>query len=136
MLCTEKEIAAFFNVCKDTMIVRVQEHYGKKYTELMDEFIEVGKASLRRLQWQHAEKNVVMCIFLGKQYLGQVDSREVIRGNKDKQSEQQLTDEEKAKLKDLLEKLNAPAKQPEPAAQPEAEPTPEAQNVIPFKAVV
>jgi hypothetical protein len=40
-----------------------------------------GKASLRRFQWQLAEKgNAVMCIFLGKNMLGQRDKHEETQG--------------------------------------------------------
>jgi hypothetical protein len=41
-------------------------------------FSEGGKASLRRRQWELAQKNTAMAIFLGKQYLGQRDSYEVV----------------------------------------------------------
>jgi hypothetical protein len=37
----------------------------------------IGKVSLRRTQWQLAEKSVPMAIFLGKNYLGQTDRAEV-----------------------------------------------------------
>jgi hypothetical protein len=37
---------------------------------------EVGKASLRRMQWVTAKKSPIMQIFLGKQYLGQKDLHE------------------------------------------------------------
>ena len=36
-----------------------------------------GKASLRRLQFKHAETNPTMAIWLGKQWLGQRDQMEV-----------------------------------------------------------
>ena len=38
--------------------------------------LEIGKASLRRIQWAMAPKQVAMAIFLGKQYLGQKDLHE------------------------------------------------------------
>jgi hypothetical protein len=34
---------------------------------------QVGKSSLRRAQWNLAQKNASMAIWLGKQYLGQRD---------------------------------------------------------------
>lgn len=37
------------------------------------EGLEVGKATLRRMQWLTAKRNPIMQIFLGKQYLGQAD---------------------------------------------------------------
>ena len=47
--------------------------------EMQNEYnrgIEVGKATLRRMQWLTAQKNPIMQIFLGKQYLGQADKLE------------------------------------------------------------
>jgi len=40
---------------------------------------EIGKATLRRLQWATAQRNPIMQIFLGKQYLGQADRHEVTK---------------------------------------------------------
>ena len=37
----------------------------------------MGKISLRRKQWQLAEKSASMAIWLGKQYLGQRDNVDV-----------------------------------------------------------
>ena len=38
--------------------------------------LEMGNARIRRLQWHRAERDTVMLIWLGKQYLGQVDKME------------------------------------------------------------
>lgn len=69
MQCTNKEIAAFFDINIDTVTDR--------FSEIIAKGKEVGKAKLRRLQWQAAERgNVVMMIFLGKQLLAQSDKIE------------------------------------------------------------
>ena len=83
--CTLEEIAACFGVTKDTLILRVEEYYGARFSTVYKEKREGGKTSLRRAQWIKAveEKNTTMQIFLGKQYLGQVDRpEELIQGMK------------------------------------------------------
>lgn len=76
--CTLKELAAAFSVTKDTLIKRIEEHYGDKFSTVFEQKREAGKISLRRSQWQTATErnNVTMQIFLGKQYLGQSDKVE------------------------------------------------------------
>lgn len=70
MHCTNVEIAAFFDVSKDTI--------ERNYAAILAKGREQGKIKLRRLQWTSAEKgNVVMQIWLGKQYLGQTDKNEI-----------------------------------------------------------
>lgn len=70
MGCTNKEIAAFFDVSQDTI--------GDNYSDEIQKGKEQGKVKLRRLQWQAAEKgNVVMLIWLGKQLLDQSEKHQV-----------------------------------------------------------
>lgn len=67
--CTTKEIADFFECSPDT----IERRFAAELTKGRS----TGKIKLRRLQWQIAEgKHAVMCIFLGKQYLGQKDKSE------------------------------------------------------------
>lgn len=69
MGCTTKEIASFFDCSRDTI--------ERRFAAILEKGKEKGKAKLRRLQWQSAEKgNVVMQIWLGKNYLGQTDKVE------------------------------------------------------------
>lgn len=64
MGCANTEIAAFFDCSADTI--------ERRFAGVLRKGREKGKTKLRRLQWQAAEKgNVVMLIWLGKQYLGQ-----------------------------------------------------------------
>lgn len=75
--CTQREIAAWFDCSVDTIERRVEEEFGIKFAEYYAEKKEKGLISLRRLQYQAAEKaNTVMLIWLGKQYLGQKDRQE------------------------------------------------------------
>lgn len=71
--CTETEIANWFDMCRDTLIARIQEAYGEGFSTVYKKFSDEGKMSLRRFQFKLAEHNVAMAIFLGKQYLGQKD---------------------------------------------------------------
>lgn len=64
--CTHAEIAQVVG-CSES-------HIDKKYGPQIAEWREAGKASLRRKQWEKAmDGNIVMLIWLGKQYLGQSD---------------------------------------------------------------
>ena len=70
--CTGEEIASVLGVSYDTLIRRVKELGYGGFAEFYKKHSEVGKASLRRLQWGTAVKgNVSMQIWLGKQILGQ-----------------------------------------------------------------
>lgn len=51
--------------------------YGKKFAEVFSEKRAIGKVSLRRMQWKQAENSTAMAIFLGKNYLGQRDERDL-----------------------------------------------------------
>ena len=77
MQCTEKEIMAWFDVSKPTLVSWCKENYGTDFLTIYEQKKEGGKIALRRYQLQLAEKNPTMAIFLGKQYLGQRDNIEV-----------------------------------------------------------
>ena len=67
--CTRKEISYIMDISMDML---------RKYCDdLIEEGRAVGKTRLRRAQWQNAieEKNVTMQIWLGKNLLGQSDSK-------------------------------------------------------------
>jgi len=73
--CTLRELAHAFSCCKDTLILRIEEHYDRDFSTVFQEKKDAGLRSLRRAQWQKAmdDKNTTMQIFLGKQNLGQSD---------------------------------------------------------------
>lgn len=73
MQCTTEEIASFFGFSRQVLYRAAIEVYDRPIKELLDEWRLGGHCSLRRNQWKLAEKNAAMAIFLGKQYLGQID---------------------------------------------------------------
>ena len=68
IMCTHAEIAAFFNVDKSTI--------SKRFSSTINKGHEVGKMSIRRKQFALATTNAALCIWLGKQYLGQKEHAE------------------------------------------------------------
>lgn len=69
--CTEEEICAVLDVDDKTLTNWCKETYNKCFSEVFREKRTGGRASLRRKQWNLAESNATMGIWLGKQYLGQ-----------------------------------------------------------------
>lgn len=75
--CTRSEICSWFDVSEPTLIEWCKRTYGgKDFLTVFREKSEKGKISLRRRQWQLAEKSPAMAIFLGKNILGQTDKVE------------------------------------------------------------
>lgn len=75
--CTEEEICAWFDICEDTLNSWCKRTYKHCFSEVFAQKRSKGKISLRRSQWQLAEKNATMAIWLGKQFLGQQDNVDV-----------------------------------------------------------
>ena len=73
MQCTEMEICSWFECSDETLNSWCKRTYKKTFEQVFAEKREGGKVSLRRTQWQLAETNAAMAIFLGKNYLGQSD---------------------------------------------------------------
>jgi hypothetical protein len=69
--CTQAEAAAFFGITVGRFARLLKQYPALKYA--WQHGLEVGKISLRRLQWAHAVKNPAMAIHLGKNILGQSD---------------------------------------------------------------
>lgn len=76
MMCTEEEIAGFFDCSIDTVNNWCKRTYGETFSDIFKKKSATGKISLRRAQLKLAEKSAVMAIFLGKNYLGQSDTVE------------------------------------------------------------
>lgn len=69
--CTDQELADWFGVTTRTIERRRTE---PEFAAVMERGRSKGKVSLRRAQMKLVEQgNAVMSIFLGKQWLGQVD---------------------------------------------------------------
>lgn len=71
--CTHEEIANVLHTTKDTLYVWCEREYGDNFSTIYKKYSDGGKISLRRMQFNLAEKNPAMAIWLGKQYLGQKD---------------------------------------------------------------
>ena len=72
--CTRSEICSWFDVTEKTLEGWCKRTYGESFSPVFERKREKGKISLRRSQWQLAEKSATMAIFLGKQILGQKDN--------------------------------------------------------------
>lgn len=77
MQCTKAEICAWFDITDKTLENWCKREYRAGFSEVFSQKRGIGKISLRRYQWQLAEKNASMAIFLGKQYLNQRDNVDV-----------------------------------------------------------
>ena len=64
--CSYDELAAWFDISKSTL--------SENFRTEIEKGREKGKMSLRRKQWNLADKSPAMAIFLGKNYLGQRDA--------------------------------------------------------------
>jgi len=82
--CTKSEICNVLHCDEKTLTRWCKEIYGQGFSEVYKKESEAGKMSLRRMQWEAAEKgNTTMLVWLGKQYLGQKDKQE-LSGDSDK----------------------------------------------------
>ena len=78
MQCTVDEIAAWFNVSRRTLDVRVEEEFGCTFISAFKMFRQKGLISLRRMQYKSAERgSVPMQKWLGQQWLGQSEKQDV-----------------------------------------------------------
>ena len=68
--CSITEIAKYFRIDESTV--------RKNYKDELETGRESLKVKLRQLQWDHAARgNTALLIWLGKQYLGQTDRKEI-----------------------------------------------------------
>ena len=78
IMCTQEEIANFLDMSVRTL--QRDEEFSRIYKKGLDK----GKMSLRRKQFNMADSNPTMAIWLGKQYLEQRDKQETrIEGSLD-----------------------------------------------------
>lgn len=75
--CTAEEIASVLGMSVDTLSRRCESDHKLKFAEYSAIKRQGGKASLRRMQWKHAENTPAMAIFLGKNILDQSDKRDL-----------------------------------------------------------
>lgn len=69
--CTKEEICAWLHITDKTLDRWCKEKYNSSFSEIFKIKRGLGKISLRRYQFQLAQKNAAMAIWLGKQYLDQ-----------------------------------------------------------------
>lgn len=82
--CTKTEICNVLGCDEKTLTRWCIDTYGEGFSDTYKKQSETGKMSLRRMQWEAAEKgNTTMLVWLGKQYLGQKDKQE-LSGDSDK----------------------------------------------------
>ena len=75
--CTQREFCSWFDVSDETLNKWCKVNYdGRTFLDVFKEKRENGIISLRRTQFQLAEKSPAMAIFLGKNLLGQTDKVE------------------------------------------------------------
>jgi len=74
--CTKAEICSVLNVDNNTLDRRLKEHYKDNFSNIYKKYSDGGKASLRRLMFDHAKKNPATAIFLSKNLLGYRDQPE------------------------------------------------------------
>ena len=75
--CTQREFCSWFDVSDETLNKWCKANYdGRTFLDVFKEKRENGIISLRRTQFQLAEKSPAMAIFLGKNLLGQTDKVE------------------------------------------------------------
>ncbi len=79
--CTRDEICSWFDITDKTLNSWCKRTYKDNFSAVFKQKRGKGKISLRRTQWQLAERSASMAIWLGKQYLGQKDIIEVGQGN-------------------------------------------------------
>lgn len=74
--CTQEEICSVLDCDEVTLNSWCKRTYKKGFSQVFKEKRQGGRASLRRKQWNLADNNAKMAIWLGKQYLGQRDKQE------------------------------------------------------------
>ena len=92
--CTLSDIAGVFDCCEDTIETWCKRTYKENFSDVYKKHSVKGKVSLRKSQFDLAKKNASMAIWLGKQYLGQSDTVNVVG---------QVSDETKAAVKSLID---------------------------------
>lgn len=73
IFCTQAEICEIMSVDDMTLRGWVERHYGETFSDVYKKHMGKGKMSLRRAQLKMAQTNASMAIWLGKQFLNQLD---------------------------------------------------------------
>jgi transcriptional regulator with XRE-family HTH domain len=82
--CTQEEIAEYMGISVDSLERIAKREKGESFAEYFNKRRKVGFVSIRRKQYQLAmQGNVTMLIWLGKNWLGQVDKHEIEHFNEE-----------------------------------------------------
>jgi len=95
--CTKIEITEWFNIDDKTLENLLKGHYKKGFSEVFAQKRTKGLVSLRRRQFQLAETNPALSIFLGKNYLNQRDKTEVEHSGSVEERIRNMTEEDRLK---------------------------------------
>jgi hypothetical protein len=115
IFCTQAEICEIMSVDDMTLRAWVERHYGENFSVVYKKKAGMGKMSLRRAQLKMAQTNPTMAIWLGKQFLNQLD-----------RVEEQITGSVTINNVVPSGDTDAPLPpKPTPVAEPAVEPTPE-----------
>ena len=74
IFCTLEECSACLELSETTINSKIKEKFGISFCDYFKQKASKGRASLRRRQFEMSKTNPALCIWLGKQYLGQADS--------------------------------------------------------------
>jgi hypothetical protein len=102
--CTLEEIAGWYRCDVKTIENACKREKGETFSSYADKKRGVGRASLRRVQWQKAlAGDKTMLIWMGKQHLGQSDQQKVSQDIKS----QVTVDDKRNSLRGLLDDREA-----------------------------
>lgn len=76
-MCEKQEVCDYFNCQEKDLDKFCKQTYNKTFAQLSKEKKALGKANLRKLQFEHAKSSVNMAVWLGKQYLGQEEKQKI-----------------------------------------------------------
>ena len=95
--CTKIEITEWFNVDDKTLENLLKKRYKRGFSEVFAQKRTKGLVSLRRRQFQLAETNPALAIFLGKNYLSQRDKTEIEHSGSLEERIRNMTEEDRLK---------------------------------------
>jgi hypothetical protein len=125
IFCTQAEICEIMSVDDMTLRGWVERFYGEGFSDVYKKHAGKGKMSLRRAQLKMAQTNPTMAIWLGKQFLNQLDKvEEQISGSVIIRNEVPSGDTDES-LEPIKTETPPVAADPEPEQTPEPEPNKE-----------
>jgi hypothetical protein len=108
--CTMEECCSVLEMSDTTLNRRLKEMNYNNFEDLYKRHNDEGRMSLRRMQWQAAEKgNSTMLVWLGKQYLGQQDKHEVLSTQRHVIDLTRISGDQLKQLEQVFEQSNAGA---------------------------